>query len=150
MIYKIKKLIKDLPTKWNSRYYVLSHLIEPKNAISLYTTEFGFGSTQNFTAYQWMLIEKLLNLLKPFESITKEISSSKCFISVGIPMVTTLKLCISKDGEHFSGLSTVREALLKRLEERFSSFNSNENYFIATMLDPRFKIASLIKQMKIK
>ena len=83
-----------------------------------------------------MLIEKLLNLLKSFESITKEISSSKCFISVVIPMVTTLKLCISKDREHFSGVGTVREDLLKRLEERFSSFDSNENYFIATMLDP--------------
>ena len=40
-----KKLIQDVPTRWNSTYGMLSRLNEQKNAISLYATEFGFGST---------------------------------------------------------------------------------------------------------
>ncbi|XP_028408659.1 zinc finger BED domain-containing protein 4-like [Dendronephthya gigantea] len=34
-----KKLIQDVPTRWNSKYYLLQRLLEMKNAIVLYATE---------------------------------------------------------------------------------------------------------------
>lgn len=138
-----KKLIQDVATRWNSTYYMLERLQEQKDAVSLYAAE--FGDITNLTANQWMILQKTLNLLKPFETITKEVSSAKSIISVVLPMIATLKLYLSKPSEHFSGVGTLKDTLLENLRKRFSSFENNENYTISTALDPRFKLAFFTK-----
>ena len=97
-----KKLIQDVATCWNSTYYMLERLQEQKDAVSLYAAE--LGDITNLTVNQWMILQKTLDLLKPFETITKEVSSAKFIISVVLPMVANLKLYLSKPSEHFSGV----------------------------------------------
>lgn len=138
-----KKLIQDVSTRWNSTYYMLERLQEQKNEVSLYAAE--YGDITNLTANQWMILQKTLNLLKPFETITKEVSSAKSIISVVLPMVATLKLYLSKPSDHFSGVGTLKDTLLQNLEKRFSSIENNEHYIISTALDPRFKLAFFSK-----
>lgn len=132
-----KKLVQSVITRWNSTYYMLQRLLEQKNALSLYATK--FGEINNLTATQWTVLEKLLNLLKPFEEITKQIASSRSLISEVIPIVTTLKLYLSKSGDFF-GVGTMKDTLLQNLEKRFASIQDKEHYSIATVLDPRFKL----------
>lgn len=134
-----KKLVQDVSTRWNSTFYMLERLNEQKSAVSLYTAE--YGDITNLTGNQWMLLENLLNLLRPFEAITKEVSSTKCLISVVIPMIKTMKLYLSKSGNDFFGVGTIKDVLIENLDKRFSSFENNDNYIIATTLDPRFKLA---------
>lgn len=134
-----RKLIQDVQTRWNSTFYMLERLNEQKSAISLYAAE--YGDINSLTGNQWILLEKLLNLLQPFEAITKEVSSTKCSISVAIPMVKTLQLYLSKSGDNFSGVGTIKDVLVQNLDKRFASLENNENYVIATALDPRFKMA---------
>ena len=36
------KLMQDEPTCWDSTYYMLSHMVQQRRAISLYDADFGF------------------------------------------------------------------------------------------------------------
>lgn len=132
-----KKVVQDISTRWNSTFYMLSRLLELKNAISLYVNE--NSEITNFSSYQWTLIENCVKLLQPFEEITKQISCSKSLISEVIPMIVTLNRYLSKSVEA-SGIGTMKETLEKNIHKRFSAIQSNKHYSVATILDPRFKI----------
>lgn len=131
-----KKLIQDVPTRWNSTFYMLERLLEQKKAVSLYSTEHGIN---NLRSEQWNTIETTLRLLQPFEEITKIISNTNSNLSEVIPTVSTLKRYLSKTGPEFFGVGTMKDTLLKGLQTRFSDICTNKMYLIATMLDPRFK-----------
>lgn len=90
-----------------------------------------------------MLLEKTLNLLKPFEAITKEMSAKCSLVSEVIPMVATLNLYLAKEreGSEFAGVGKMKETILQDLNNRFGSVTNNKNYYLATVLDPRFKLA---------
>ena len=53
----------------------------------MYATQ--FEGIANFNSNQWLLLEKCLRLLEPFEQVTVKISSTKSLISEVIPMVQT-------------------------------------------------------------
>lgn len=153
-----KKLVQDISTRWNSTYYMLSRILELKSAVSLYANE--NSEVPNFTSNQWTLIEGCLKLLAPFQDITKQISSSESVISEVIPMVFTLNKYLSSTT--VSGLGTMKDSLEENINKRFSSIYENDHFSIATVLDPRFKMAffpiehteavktSIIKLMKEK
>lgn len=63
-----KKLVQDVPTRYNSTFYLLQRLLEMKNAIVLYVTEHDL---QTSTANEWKLVENVIRLLQPFEEYTK-------------------------------------------------------------------------------
>ncbi|XP_071036960.1 zinc finger BED domain-containing protein 4-like, partial [Parasteatoda tepidariorum] len=131
-----KKLVQDVSTRWNSTFYMLNRLQELQNAISIYAN--GNNEIQNFSSYQWTLIENCIKLLQPFEEITKQISSSKSLISEVIPMVVTLQRYLLKSAE-VSGIGTMKEALEKNIHKRFSTIQLNKHYSLATILDPQYK-----------
>ena len=51
------KLIQDEPTRWDSTYYMLEHLVEQQRAISLYDTDFDLPD--HLCANEWQLAEKI-------------------------------------------------------------------------------------------
>lgn len=137
-----KKLVQDISTRWNSTYYMLSRILELKSAVSLYANE--NSEVPNFTSNQWTLIEGCLKLLAPFQDITKQISSSESVISEVIPMVVTLNKYLSSTTVF--GLGTVKDSLEENINKRFSSIYENDHFSIATVLDPRFKMAFFPKE----
>nr|XP_042911777.1 zinc finger BED domain-containing protein 4-like [Parasteatoda tepidariorum] len=133
---KTVKLVQDVSTRWNSTFYMLNRLQELQNAISICAN--GNNEIQNFSSYQWILIENCIKLLQPFEEITQQISSSKSLISEVIPMVVTLQRYLLKSVE-VSGIGTIKEALEKNIHKRVSAIQLNKHYSLATILDPRHK-----------
>lgn len=134
-----KKLIQDVSTRWNSTYYMLERLLEQKSALALYAAE--NGKIQNLSSTQWTILENVLHLLQPFEEITKIMSSSEGIASEVIPTVLTLQRYLDKTGSQFFGVGTMKDALKDNLTARFSEIFTNEFFVIATLLDPRFKVA---------
>ena len=82
-------LIQDVPTRWNSSYYMLERLIEQRRAITVAITE--CQPPTELRAQQWLLAEKVVLLLKIFEEATRESSSDYASASVVIPIINTLK-----------------------------------------------------------
>ena len=86
--FNLKKhcLIQDEPTRWNTSYYMLDHLIEQRQAIC---AECRVNS--ELSAQQWQLAEKVVKVLKPFEEATVAVSSEGASAALTIPIVNSLK-----------------------------------------------------------
>lgn len=136
----IKRLKQDIPTRWNSTFYLLERLSEQKRAISLYCVDVE-SKLVNLNQNQWNLIENCVSVLKPFEEVTQKMSYADSIISEVIPTVNMLLHYLKKKSESPGGLGTMIESLKKNLEERFKDLENDINYKLATILDPRFKCA---------
>lgn len=147
-----KKVVQDVSTRWNSTYYMLERLQDLKRSITIYCAD--AGENLNFTSLtnnQWELLNSTLKLLRPFEEVTRTVSSTESIISDVIPIVAALKKKLSIDSDIY-GVGTTKEALLENITRRFENIEKNEHYMIATVLDPRYKLAffsdcNLIKQI---
>ena len=132
-----KKLIQDVTTRWNSTYYMMERLYEEKSAVAIYASE--NSRIENLTATQWTLTENCITLLKPFEEITKQISSTESIISEVIPTLAALRRYLCKTT--FTGVvGRVKDSLIGNLNHRFENIEENLNFAIPTFVDPRFKL----------
>lgn len=137
------KLIQSVPTRWNSTLYMLERLFQQKQAINLYIAEKPELLDLNYS--QWELVKSIINILKPFEEITKICSYKSSCISEVIPFVMSLNKFLTKshkDETHktFFGIGTLRDELRKNLETRFvKDIFEKKNFTLSTFLDPRFK-----------
>ncbi|KAI3351361.1 hypothetical protein L3Q82_005900 [Scortum barcoo] len=84
----------DVPTRWNSTYYMMQSLMKQKRALSAYAADYELPATLNET--QWGILEKMTNLLEPFEQLTKDISSAEATAADVIPAVMSLTRLLSK------------------------------------------------------
>lgn len=133
----IKKLVQDVPTRWNSSYYMLKRLEEQKRPLSLLAAE--NNNIPSLSPNQWYLVENLIILLEPFEEITRHFSSTMCAISEVIPTVFSLRTLLTKI--EVPRLGTMRDTLIENLNTRFkdTELDTNPNFAFSTVLDPRFK-----------
>lgn len=134
------KLIRDVSTRWNSTFYMLTRLYEQKQAVTAYAAEYDIPT---LTAHQWNTVENIIRVLKPFEEMTKQASAEDETIGYVIPAVATLSFYLSKRQKD-AGVLLVKQELLKSLQNRFLSSTGlnvqKSRYFaVATFLDPRYK-----------
>lgn len=120
---KKHKLIQDVCTRWNSTYYMLERNLEQRKALVMYAVD-NDNDIPALTSYQWGLVEKLVQLLKPFQEITLEASERKSTISMIIPAILILQLFLSKasDDDNFSGLQTTIAEFQSKVNSRLSSY----------------------------
>lgn len=133
------KLIQDVPTRWNSTYYMLKRNLEQRKALVMYAVD---NKIPSLTPYQWGLVQKIVQLLSPFEEITREASNRTSTISMIIPTILALKLFLSKavqSNSDYSGILTTVEEFSQSVGKRFSSYLNDKNLCLSTFLDPRFK-----------
>lgn len=143
-----KKLVQDVPTRWNSTFYMVKSIQEQKRALTIYAAD---NNLEILTGNQWMLMESLLNLLEPLEEVTRRMSSNEAFISEVIPVITTLKKYLNTDIDmemenSFFGVGTMKNILYEQILKRFDTIFKNKYYIIPTILEPRFKIAFFQKE----
>ena len=136
------KLIQDVTTRWNSTY-MLKRNLEQRKALVMYAADYKIPT---LTTYQWGLVQKIVQLLSPFEEITEEASNITSTISMIIPTILALRLFRSKtvqsnsDISDFNGiLLTAVEQFSESMETRFSSYLNDKNLCVSTFRDPRFK-----------
>jgi len=81
-------------------------------------------------------MESLLNLLRPFEELTKRINSNKSIISEVILAIMSLNSFLNHPSSVNFGVGTTKDVMLSRLHKRFENVIKN---ILATFLDTRFK-----------
>lgn len=133
----VKRLIQDVPTRWNSTFYMIASLLEQKSAISVYAADHQLPAT--LTANDWTLLEKVNTLLAPFEEITKQVSFATSTALEVIPSVVVLKRLLVKETTEDSGIKTMKATLLAAVDTRFQNVEAEPLYAVATILDPRYK-----------
>lgn len=136
---ELLKVVQDVPTRWNSTFYMLGRLLKLRRSITIFSNE-NTNYSSNLTNNQWDLLKSTVSLLKPFEEITRAVSLEFSLISDVDPFIRTLKNFLGKT-ENLYGVGTLIDQLKIELEERFKMVLRNPNYLNATFLDPRYKIA---------
>nr|XP_029714017.1 zinc finger BED domain-containing protein 4-like [Aedes albopictus] len=133
-----RTLVQDVRTRWNSTFYMLERMQDQRAAITYFAGE--VSTVKNLTEYEWNMTSRLLELLRPFEEITRIVSSEDSCISEVIPYVATLRLFLEKSNSEHKGVEPTKETLLKGLNTRFKHIFDENVYTFATVLDPRFKL----------
>jgi hypothetical protein len=114
---------------------MLERLFNLKNAVLIFTSE-SPSSLPTFNVNDWTLTESLLNLLRPYEELTKRISSNNSIISEVIPAIMSLYSFFNRlSSVHFK-VGTTKDVMLSKLHKRFENVIKNENLILVTFLDP--------------
>ncbi|XP_051809821.1 zinc finger BED domain-containing protein 4-like [Acanthochromis polyacanthus] len=121
----VKRLQQDVPTRWNSTYYMFQSLIGNDNFI--------------VTAPQWSLFEKILSVLAPFEELTQKMSSRDALASDVIPAVIVLMRLLTNETDEDHGIKTMKETLAAAVKRHLGDRETNPMYCIGTLLNLRYK-----------
>lgn len=85
---------QDVSTRWNSKLILMGRLLQIKAPLSAAITSFP-RAPNCLTAVEWELIEDCIPLLKPFESMTTELSGEKYqTLSMVIPLIRGLQFTL--------------------------------------------------------
>lgn len=131
------KILQECNTRWNSTFYMLERILKNKDSLCLYAS--SNNKIPQLTSQEWIIVEKLICLLKPFEEITKELSASSVSISSVIPLIATLQKVM--DGFELSDehVGDTINVLKQELIRRFSHLETELLFSTATFIDPRYK-----------
>ncbi|XP_025422104.1 zinc finger BED domain-containing protein 1-like [Sipha flava] len=135
----ILKLKQEVPTRWNTTYYMMERfkILAPK--ISSVLLEIPNGPEMLSTA-ELNDIKDLLHLLQPFEIVTKEVSGQEYITSSKvIPLVHTLENKVGNLEATTEIGQKLQIELKKEIEKRFQKIEFIQLLSIATLIDPRFK-----------
>lgn len=146
----IYKLRQEVATRWNSTYLMLESVYKNHVAIKhVLGKEINAKyKDQILKINEIMMIEDLLELLKPFLHITKLLSgSSYVTCSVIYPIVTRISdiLMIYESTHGFSFLDEMANEMYNDLTDRCEVYLQDDLIIAAAFLDQRYKNFHFIK-----
>ncbi|XP_022160721.1 zinc finger BED domain-containing protein 1-like isoform X3 [Myzus persicae] len=144
-----KKLIQSVKTRWNSIYAMVERLIESRQCVSIVLND--RNTTTRTTAIslelgesKWELLEQLVKVLKPFDLVTKVLSSATTpTISIVHPILKSIaQHYLTPNESDLHKIKILKETLSQEFKVRFFSQMHSDSIFllnIASLLDPRYK-----------
>ncbi|XP_055522567.1 E3 SUMO-protein ligase ZBED1-like [Wyeomyia smithii] len=133
------KLKQDVVTRWNSIFDMLERLIRSKEAI-VSTLALLDSSRCALETDDWEIIRQSMEVLRPFNDVTTEISSEKTgSLSKTTVMARLLSRQLRYSDSAFSQVKKLITELGEGLKARFGERESNELISQAILLDPRFR-----------
>lgn len=152
-----KKVVQDVPTRWNSSFYMLERLLQIHLPIVAVLTDKKVSKAADveldLTAAQWALADALLSVLKPFETATTLLSTDlNVSLSSVIPIMEGLLRKIKFDDEDDDTIHEVKSILIDQLSTRFelNSLDAGSLPVMASAVDPRFKALRFFSEQEDK
>lgn len=131
-----KTLKQNVVTRWNSTFYMLDSVYSSYDEVYELLAE--RKETKRIVFIERYILSELLNLLKPFDTATKELSSDKtCTLHLVIPWFKQIEnqlIEIETDSEEFKQTKKLLKEALKQ------KYYYKAIHKIATFLDPRLKL----------
>ena len=150
-------LIQDVATRWNSTFYMLQRLSQPRVPVLAVLNDKTVSKKADLeldlSSQQWALAEELCTALKPFEAATRLLSAEYVSLSAVLPIVhglwaknTTVKHSDSP------AIRSVKATLREKLESKFelNELDADSLPMLAAAIDPRFKGLSNIEEEEDK
>nr|XP_046483723.1 E3 SUMO-protein ligase ZBED1-like [Neodiprion pinetum] len=132
-------LIRSVCTRWNSVFYQLERFVDLSEIIAPILLKYPKAPTM-LTAGQLEHIKDLINILRPLERITKEISGQN-YVTVSkiIPIVSCLTETYNAMRTSTDVGAKIKTWIVEGLKKRFGSVEKVHLLAAATILDPRFE-----------
>ncbi|XP_049946251.1 E3 SUMO-protein ligase ZBED1-like [Schistocerca serialis cubense] len=145
----VKKLVQEVPTRWNSTLCMLERIVEIKDAVktslALSTVDF-----EQLTDEEWNICSELGFVLKPFAQVSTQLSAESyptgslvssadfsCLnVSYGYCSDNGIIISVQRP---FNSVTRNVEELTKGLKDRFHNVEMSKSIGVATLLDIRFK-----------
>lgn len=146
------KLINDVPTRWNSTYYMLERIIALSEPLAA-TVGLLHNPVSLPTEEEWIILKELCQILKPFEAVTVEMSSEKQItLSKVILIVKGLISSLERIGLYITTqiANELINSLSSSIRSRFGTPETNIIMGKASFLDPRFKTKAFTNQDCLK
>ena len=149
---KDKFIEYDVETRWNSTYRMIQDASEARPQIKKWIEH--QNQFPPFASEDWSQLQQLELILSKFDEFTQLVSRRQSQISLAIPIYyelhDMLEDAASAQGE-FSGISSDIAAAvstgLKKYKKYYELMDSQDAYYIALILDPRFKTLLLEKEL---
>uniref|UniRef100_A0A3B3C6A5 BED-type domain-containing protein n=1 Tax=Oryzias melastigma TaxID=30732 RepID=A0A3B3C6A5_ORYME len=144
------RLKQDVPTRWNSTYYMLKRITDVKDPL-ISTLALVNPQIQSLSLEEWEMVKETCAVLHPFEEVTVELSSEryvKTYLYICILYNVITRLCLDTFFKHFQVCSIdddfLKTILMARGLQRVTAHhqrNPSTHHLLAdaTLLDPRFK-----------
>lgn len=136
-----RKLINEVPTRWNSTYEMLARLHDEKEPVWVSLASLNTDLTP-LTADEYDIIREALLVLAQFHHATVELSEERRVSgSKVIPMMKMLYLALERNAStiHTQAAIHLHEHLKRRVTDTASNLESLSVLTLSTLLDPRFK-----------
>lgn len=142
----------DVENRWNSTYRMLKEALQAKTQIKKWIENQNY--LPPFTPEDWSHLQQIENVLSKFDEFTQLVSRRQPQISLAIPIYYELHDLMhdaaSAQGD-FSGLSSeissAVSAGMKKYRKYYDLMDAQDAYYIALILDPRFKTLLLEKEL---
>jgi hypothetical protein len=129
-------VIQDCPTRWNSTFYMMERFAKLKDSLVLYLSA---NPIAMISPEDWINVQKFVQIMQPFEEITRNLSNSQVSISSVIPLIEVLMTTLQQEetkpdtSEQFQNFTRkLRDEL--NSSTRFGDLMKDDKYTIATYL----------------
>ena len=130
--------------RWNSTFYLLVSLLDLKDPVVDTLQELAPDcAAHEFSGTEWKTMQKIVNVLKPFEEATKLLSEYDASISMAIFSVTLIVKSLESESADDVGVLSMKRALRHAMTTRFSTMEQNKRYTVATLLDSRYGFGNI-------
>jgi len=153
---KPRKLVQDVPTRWNSQLDMMKSLLMSRQSVAAYlASDSVSGRSTNhlfLLADEWALMKELVELLSPLRDVTTKLGGNTyTTLSLIIPMIKRLLKLYRNPAEgcdESDAGERVRECICRSLHTRWSPIIDDTEMQLSCVLDPRLKSLSHLRRSK--
>lgn len=144
----------DVPTDWNSTYYMLKGALKAQTQATEYIRINSEISFLHLTHTDYTTLREIVRVLSLFEEFTRVVSSSRPQISFSLgvywELFDLLQEVSDKEGNFSDCQDVIVEATkagMLKFQKYYSFMDKSNTYYTAAILDPRFKHTLLKKKL---
>jgi len=113
---KSLRVVQELPTRWNSTFYMMQRLVQLKQLIRLYlkdTMSEDEVKSYDLSDHQWSVVKSILSLLEGVDQVTKTLSGERySTFSWCLPLLFGLRDTSKSERSDNNVLSAIKKSLL--------------------------------------
>jgi len=139
---KSLRVVQEVPTRWNSTFYMMQRLVQLKQPIRLYledTMSEDEVKSYDLSDHQWSVVKSILSLLEGVDQVTKTLSGERySTLSWCLPLLFGLRETSKSDRSDNNVLSAIKKKLTEQLNARFelNALKMDSPMVFSTALDP--------------
>ena len=134
-----KGLRQDVPTRWNSTFFMLESALYYKNAfVHLQMSDSNFKHCPNFD--EWVKVENICKFLQVFNDITSIFSGNKYpTANLYFPLIFAAHVTLN---EFMDSKDEYMKSMSKKMFEKFNKYWGEYSRILAlVVLDPKYKLS---------